>query len=201
MGNHIHYNYVNNANGRHYECWIEQGPYQFCLYGPLLFYFVFSIMVVLYCLFVRFCSNRKDNTQLVQLQSDLTKRLVLFTFVFIVSWSGAVTDRILGLRNIDKTSPIYIEYWHDIGVASLGLTDAIVWGTSGLWKLDLFEKHLRSMSEAMEKNINSPLGSRYHKIKHDCDREDTLTSAPITQQSHSVSIHHPFAESLASCSQ
>ena len=71
--------------------------------------------------------------------------MVLFTIVFIISWTGAVIDRILGILGQDP--PIQIVWWHDIGVASLGLTDALVWGTSSLWKHDLFEKHLKNEKE------------------------------------------------------
>ena len=143
------YDYVYNANGLNYECWIKNGPYQFCLYAPLLFYFLFSTFVVVYCLFVKFFRKQNNHhpaqtTRMAKLQSDLTNRLTLFTFVFVISWSGAVIDRIYDIQqsirhpneSIISNTPKGIVWWHDIGVASVGLTDAIVWGTSSLWKLD-----------------------------------------------------------------
>ena len=139
------YGYVHNANGEYFQCWIVNGAYQLCFYAPLLFYLLFSCVAMIYTVISEYdiCANARNNNNNNKTQYDhdgsLTRRLILFTLVFIISWTGQVIDRILSI--LHYSTPIGIVWWHDIGMASIGLTDALVWGTSPLWKVDLFREY------------------------------------------------------------
>ena len=156
------YTYVNNlyTDELEYDCWIQNGTYQLCLYAPLIIYYCFGFCVMFYCIF---------KIILTKSASDLNIRLIMFTFAFMISWIGAVIDRIVGIvihnDYIDDKNnyvPSFIIWLHNIGVASIGLCDAIVWGTSKLWNPNEFYNVLtlaavrsKRGSRGSKSNVNS----------------------------------------------
>ena len=46
------FGYVNNQNGKDFECWIKIGIFQLCLYGPIGVVLIFSIGLLSYCIYL-----------------------------------------------------------------------------------------------------------------------------------------------------
>ena len=120
------YGYVTNPNGPEFECWIKNSSYQLCLYIPVSIYLLFSICLMIYCIYAGY------KKQL----STLHVRIICFTIVFVIVWIGPVIDRVYSVLQVHQTTPDipqFIVWWHDIGLGSSGWTNALVWGTSNLW--------------------------------------------------------------------
>ena len=118
------YGYVNNSDGKNFQCWIKNNALQLCQYGPLIIYLISAICLLFYCIYVRYFSKQKIER--------LNMRIIYFTCVFVLVWIFPTIDRIYSsILNIK--SPIIIVWFHDIGIASAGLCNALVWGTSNLW--------------------------------------------------------------------
>lgn len=117
--------YVTNSDGNKFECWINVDIYQMCAYGPIGLYLIFAILLLCYCVYLRFGRQQQ--------MINLTERLIYFTIVFVAVWIFPFIDRIYNIFFGDDEKHKWLAYLHDLGFASVGLLNALVWGTSGLW--------------------------------------------------------------------
>eukprot|EP00483_Globobulimina_turgida_P003300 UN03305 len=101
-----------------YQCWIENKNDNFCLYGFIIVYFVWSVIILLYT----FCVIKQDETI-----RKLTSRLVWYSLVFVFVWSGPITDRMYR-QSTDEMS-VGLVCYHWICIHCVGWTNAAVWYT------------------------------------------------------------------------
>ena len=124
------FGYVDNENGDHFQCWIKKHVYQWCSQAPIIIVSIFGVVLLGYCLYLSCCKKER--------LSPLTMRIVYFTVAFFCVWIFPVISRIYGMLH-NNSVPLAIVYLHDMGMSSIGLSNAIVWGTT-----DVFSKHRRS---------------------------------------------------------
>ena len=129
------YGYVNNPNGKEFECWVENGSFQLCLYGPVALEMIIFIILLLYYGYIRYYS-KYDRI------ANLNKQIVYFTCVFVCVWIFPLADRIISMG--DNAAPDIIVWLHDIGFASFGFFNAVIWLTSDLLKN--YQKNIQQMN-------------------------------------------------------
>lgn len=111
-------------------CWIKENPnknetnyFQLTFFIPLLIYFIFSILALIY-IYVRtrgiVVKEEKKLTQKIRMRTQI------FVLVFIFCWLGPVTYRITQFFNIQNKA---FTYWAAIAVSGQGFANALVWLT------------------------------------------------------------------------
>ena len=83
------FGYVNNIDGKEFECWIDVNIYQLYEYGPIGFFLFCAILLLLYCMFLHYCAHKP--------MTALTKRIIYFTIVFVIVWIFPFIDRMYSI--------------------------------------------------------------------------------------------------------
>eukprot|EP01084_Bolivina_argentea_P136216 239903_1 len=100
-----------------FDCWIEQSADYFCLFVPVSFYLIFSILTFIWTML---CKFKGDETL-----SELQLQLIWYTAVFIITWTPPMITRTYGYFT-DNTS-LVLTYLQTISYHSIGWANAVVW--------------------------------------------------------------------------
>eukprot|EP01084_Bolivina_argentea_P251507 421837_1 len=100
-----------------YECWISNNKDFISVYGPIAFYYVFSIGLLLWSVLCGF----EHKEELLKLKSQL----IWYTSIFVVVWTMPIINRFYGFFT-NKTS-YGLTYMTIISIHSVGFANAIVW--------------------------------------------------------------------------
>ena len=121
------YGYVTNQNENYWiQCAINDSKFRLFIYAPIAFYMLFAIGLLLYYVYLRYVYRK---TKI----GNLSMQIVYFTIMFVIVWIFPLLDRIYDIHKF-KTNSGKVAWLHDIGRASVGLSNALVWGSSNLWK-------------------------------------------------------------------
>ena len=165
------YGYVPNSNGAFFQCWISKSKFQLCLYGPVIIYLLFSLCLMLYCVYKgcrfdeKYNSAANNNVGLTESPlhtrrissspnklTRLNMQIVYFTIVFVLAWSGPVVNRMMTIIKPSESVPDWIVWWHDIGITSIGLSNAAIWMKSNLWNTYNFYQNKTTDSQIIKRD-------------------------------------------------
>eukprot|EP01084_Bolivina_argentea_P190014 326651_1 len=122
---HDAYGYTKNIElkyGLHeFECWIHGGPYQLCLYAPAMIYVFIAFTLLIFTFFQQ--KAKKINN------ASTSLRLAAYTIIFVVTWTFPILLRLYGMIT-HLPPPTFIVWAHHISIASIGIGNAMIWGTS-----------------------------------------------------------------------
>lgn len=109
-----------------YGCWIQASShvYELCLYGLVFLYLFVTILLLLYCIYIRRFAKRAS-------LPNLNMRIIYFSIVFVGTWIFPSIDRLYYFSN-NRHSPA-LRWLHGISETSMGWATALVWATSDLW--------------------------------------------------------------------
>eukprot|EP01084_Bolivina_argentea_P251503 421832_1 len=99
-----------------YECWIVNERDVFCLYGPVTFYILFSIVLLVWSIY-KFGNNNA--------LSPLLSKLMWYTAVFILFWLPEIVNRIY--TSFSDSTSIPLMYLQMLTWNSYGWANAMVW--------------------------------------------------------------------------
>lgn len=156
-------------------CWIEKNedPYRLLFFIPLIFFFSLSIASLVLCF------TRTHN--LVGL-SDASRRgvmlrMVTYTGVFLLCWSGPVVHRIYLLSA--GTDLEILQILDACGICVQGFANSMVWLTNPSFftsfKVRILDKYFAFLLPSQEKSpLLHTLGDAMQDSKQDINRIDTL---------------------------
>ena len=110
------YGHVDN-NNMYYQCWINKRNVALMVDIPQILGLSVALVLVVYTVYLRIWS----------FIPSLTTKLVYFPIVFVGIWLIIISSRIHAFINHNEM-PIGLLWCHHIACASIGLSDAIVWG-------------------------------------------------------------------------
>eukprot|EP01084_Bolivina_argentea_P310669 537616_1 len=99
-----------------YQCFFVNKNEAWCLYGPIICYFLYCIIILLYMVPI----FKKDNSI-----KQLTSRLIWYSVVFVFVWSGSVLDHMY--RQFAGHLSVILVWYNWICIHCIGWTNAAVW--------------------------------------------------------------------------
>ena len=150
------YGYVLNIEEKYgideFECWISIKEYQLCLYLPAIIYVSFAAILL------GFTYYKVTKTNDIRKTAAVSKRLTLYTIVFVITWLFPILLRLRGIITISEPHPWWV-WAHHISLALIGTGNALIWSSSKTLK-QAKDKHKLSNSK-----IKSKTKSRHKKSK------------------------------------
>ena len=128
-----------------------------CLWSQIVFYVSFAILLLFYCIYLKYCSKPWPQQDKFQTNvAQLSRKMFYFTLMFVLTWIFPLLDTIIeGFSQ--ESPPNTIIYLHDFSFASMGLCNAIIWGTSGLWNRYKIVVSSGSASDHLISSYTSPV--------------------------------------------
>lgn len=139
------YGKVDNDNA-YFQCWINNTYYQLCFYIPAILYWLIALILMIYVIYLR----------IFNIIPKLNMKLIYFTAVFTFIWICMIIERVYSIFNIKHNNhvPVSLLWIHHIAAASIGLGNAIVWGTNPTFHNNEINSRM-SQTELIQSNLSN----------------------------------------------